>query len=58
MRRGFRIALGLTVVAGVLVGGTRVPGLLSELDYFRLTDFELEGERALTLEQARKRARV
>ena len=51
MRRGVRIALGVTVVAGVLVGVTRVPGLLSEVDYFRLTNFELEGERVLTLEQ-------
>lgn len=51
MRRRFRIALGLTVGAGVLVGGTRAPGLLAELDYFRLTDFEIEGARVLTLEQ-------
>lgn len=51
MRKGFRIVLGLTVVAGVLVGGSRVRGLLSELEYFRLTDFELEGARVLTLEQ-------
>ncbi|GMR13047.1 MAG: hypothetical protein BMS9Abin29_1244 [Gemmatimonadota bacterium] len=51
MRRGFRIALGLTVVAGVLVGGSRVPDLLSELKYFRLTEFKLEGARVLTLEQ-------
>lgn len=51
MRRGFRIALGLTVVAGVLVGGTRMPGLLSRMEYFRLTDFKLEGARVLTLEQ-------
>ncbi len=55
MRRGFRIALLLTVVAGVLVGGSRVPGLLSELEYFRLTDFELEGERVLTLEEVLQR---
>ena len=48
--RGFGIALGLTVVAGVLVGGSRVPGLLSGMEYFRLTDFELEGGRVLTLE--------
>lgn len=51
MRRGFRIALWLTAVAGLLVGGSRVPGLLSELEYFRLTNFELEGGRVLTLEQ-------
>ncbi len=51
MRRGFGIALGLAVVAGVLAGGSRVPGLLSELEYFRLTDFELEGGRVLTLER-------
>ncbi len=51
MRRALRMALLLAVVAGVLVGGSRVPGLLSELSYFRLTDFELEGGRVLTLEQ-------
>ena len=49
MRRALRILLWLTVVGGVVVGSTRVPGLLSELEYFRLDDFELEGGRVLTL---------
>ncbi len=51
MRRGFRIALWLALVLGALVGGSRVPDLLSDLEYFRLRDFEIEGARMLTLEQ-------
>lgn len=48
MRKALGILLVVTVASGIAVGLSRVPEALAKVEFFRVTDFRVEGARYLT----------
>lgn len=52
MRNGVRFLLVLVLAGAAAAGVSRLPAYLSEFDFFRVRDVQLEGARFLTLDEA------